>query len=134
MNNSSIESNIESLWATVQDLQQQLDKIHDLLPSTALANADAQPTAAPAADLERPLRIVELNPLDVMEMEEQAGIDAADEEREAFISEEMANDADAGGDPATARAYAERAWERAKLDNADAYLLSAQIAGKGVAE
>lgn len=53
----------------------------------ALARADAQPVAAPSAkvardvmaDMERPLRIVELSPLDVMEMEEQAGIEATEE-------------------------------------------------------
>lgn len=46
-----------------------------------------QPVSAPSADvarkviahMERPLRIVEVHPLNVMEMEEQAGIDATEE-------------------------------------------------------
>ncbi len=49
--------------------------------AAALAHADAQPVSAPAADIaraviadmERPLRIVELNPLDVMEMADALG-------------------------------------------------------------
>ncbi len=56
--------------------------------NAALAHADSQPVTAPSADMaraviahleQRPQRIIELNPLDVMEMERQVGIDAADE-------------------------------------------------------
>lgn len=43
-----------------------------------------------------------------------------DQGRELFMDDEMTNDLNAGGDPATSRAYAERVFNRLHTENKDA--------------